>query len=150
MQNGCVLFARWQNISTLRSASSSAQESRRCAWSSGSSGRVVPVARGSVVPTVLWFLSSSCSPRIPFQSWIRVAFHMGQDTWAHVLSCQRKRESRSIAGRHLSLQFEFQGSALGKGEADRIYCTVHVRDWLLARLCRLFKTARNGSANRVE
>jgi hypothetical protein len=96
--------------------------------SSGSSGRVVPVARGSVVPTVLWFLSSSCSPRIPFQSWIRVAFHMGQDTWAHVLSCQGKRESRSIAGRHLSLQFEFQGSALGKGEADRIYCTVHVRD----------------------
>jgi len=150
LQNGCVLFARWQNVSTLRSASSSAQESRRCAWSSGSSGRVVPVARGSVVPTVLWFLSSSCSPRIPFQSWIRVAFHMGQDTWAHVLSCQGKRESRSTAGRHLSLQFEFQGSAMGKGEADRIYCTVHVRDWLLARLCRLVKTARNGSASRVE
>ena len=115
MQNGCVLFARWQNVSTLRSASSSAQESRRCAWSSGSSGRVVPVARGSVVPTVLWFLSSSCFPRIPFQNWIRVAFHTGRDRWTHVLSCRGNREAISIAGRHLSLQFEFQGSVPGKG-----------------------------------
>ena len=90
-----------------------------CAWSSGSSGRVVPVARGSVVPTVLWFLSFSCSPRIAFQSWFRVAFHMGQDTWAHVLSCRGNREARSIPGRHLSLQFEFQDSVLGKGEACR-------------------------------
>ena len=150
MQNGCVLFARWQNVSTLRSASSSAQESRRCAWSSGSSGRVVPVARGSVVPTVLWFLSSSCFPRIPFQNWIRVAFHTGRDMWTHVLSCRGNREARSIAGRYLSLQFEFQGSVPGKGEADRNHSTMHVRDWSRACLCWCVKTARNGSASRVE
>ena len=92
----------------------SGESGEPCSWSSGSSGRVVPVIRGSVVPTVLWFLLPSCSPRIPFQSWIRVAFHTGQDPWAHVLSCRGKRESRSIAGRHLSLQFEFQGSCPGE------------------------------------
>jgi len=86
-----------------------------CAWSSGSSGRVVPVARGSVVPTVLWFLSFSCSPRIAFQSWFRVAFHMGQDTWAHVLSCRGNREARSIPGRHLSFQFESKVLSWGMG-----------------------------------
>ena len=78
MQNGCVLFARWQNVSTLRSASSSAQVSQE----SHAHGPVVRQVVWSPWRVVQWSpqCCGSCRPVAPHESHSRAGFGL-HSTW---------------------------------------------------------------------